>query len=306
MKNEFWYVIVNPQAAHGRAGRLWPLFQERLQKEGLILEVAITQSPGDGERLAREGIAKGYSRIIGVGGDGTINEILNGLFDDNNRAQAELAILAIGTGGDFLRSLGNPKGIDAFLEVLKREDKRLIDVGLMEFSDTHGRPAKRYFLNVADAGLGGETAARVNRQSKRLGGRLSFLLGSIQAILGYRNKWMKCTLDGRTIVSGVVNSIMVANGRFFGGGMEIAPHARLDDGLLDVIVLGNFSKIELLWHLPKIYHGKHLEVRGVFAYRGTTVQIEGREKILLDCDGEQPGEVPVRFKVLPAALCFWV
>lgn len=306
MNKTAWYVIINPRAGHGRAGKLWPAFQEEMQKEGFCLEAARTQKQGDGERLAREAVAKGYSKIIAVGGDGTVNEVLNGFFSGSQCAPVELAIFPMGTGGDFVRSSKSPRAFPDFLEVLKREEKRWVDVGLVEFQDADGYPQRRYFLNVADAGLGGETVAKVNLQSKRLGGRLSFLLGSVKAILRYRNKWMKCVLDGHELFSETVNSIIVANGSFFGGGMKIAPGAKLDDGLFNIVVLGNFNKLQLLWHLPKIYQGNHLQVRGVSVYQGTSVVLEGKGRILLDVDGEQPGVLPARFSVLAASLCLRV
>lgn len=198
-----------------------------------------------------------------------------------------------------------PKGIDGFLAILSQRRRRRIDVGEVHFQKDHEQQESRYFINVADVGLGGETVARVNRQSKLLGGKLSFLIGSVISILRYRNKVMRCVIDGNLITEGRQNSIMVANGRFIGGGMMIAPHAELDDGLFDVVCLGDFSTLTLLRHLPKIYRGAHLKIPGVVVYRGRSVVITSTDEALLDIDGEQPGHAPLSFTLHPKLLCIW-
>lgn len=236
-----------------------------------------------------------------------MNEVVNGFFSNGQliNYEAELALLSHGTGGDLIRTLQISRGIEGFLEILRRGQKRLIDVGEVLFQDEHRQQTHRYFLNVADVGLGGETVARVNKQSKLLGGKLSFLIASILSILRYRNKVMCCEIDGKLIFEGRLNSIMVANGRYIGGGMMIAPHAELDDGLFDVVCLGDFSRLMLLRHLPKIYKGTHLEIPGVTVHRGRSVVITTVEKALLDIDGEQPGQAPLTFSLHPKALCLW-
>ena len=236
-----------------------------------------------------------------------MNEVVNGFFVNGqlSHAKSELAFFSHGTGGDLIRTLQIPRGIEGFLEVLRRGQKRLIDVGEVLFQDEHCQQVPRYFLNVADVGLGGETVARVNRQSKLLGGKLSFLIGSVLSILSYRNKVMCCKIDGKLIFEGRLNSIMVANGRYLGGGMMIAPDAELDDGLFDVVFLGDFSSLKLLRYLPRIYNGTHLEIPGVTVQRGRLVVITTVEKALLDIDGEQPGQAPLTFKLHSKALCLW-
>ena len=236
-----------------------------------------------------------------------MNEVVNGFFSDGQliNPEAELAIFSHGTGSDLIRSLQISKGIDPFLEILRQGRKRMVDVGEVLFYDNSGQQTHRYFLNVADVGLGGETVARVNQQSKLLGGKLSFLMGSIVSILRYHNKVMFCEIDGKLIFEGRLNSIMVANGRYIGGGMMIAPHAELDDGLFDIVILGDFSAFTLLRHLPKIYRGTHLKIPGVKVYRGRSVVITSTEKALLDIDGEQPGQAPLTFSLLPKILRVW-
>jgi len=299
-----WLAIVNPQSAHGRTGKVWPRLYREIIAAGFNLDYVCTQGPDDATLLAAEALGRGQTRLLAVGGDGTVNEVLNGFFRNGTplNPEAKLAIYGHGTGGDFLRTLGRPRTLADFLQVLAAEDTVRLDVGEVNFLDARANPRSRYFINVADVGLGGETAARVNRHSKRLGGRLSFLCGAVGSIITYRNKMMSCSVDGRVVAEGRLNSVMVANGRFFGGGMQIAPGAEPTDGLLDVVVLGDFSTPKLLYHLPKIYGGRHLGVDGVALHRGREVVVEAAERALLELDGEQPGETPVKFTILPAAI----
>ncbi|TGE36947.1 diacylglycerol kinase family lipid kinase [Desulfosporosinus fructosivorans] len=307
LENDSWFAIVNPQSANGNTKKRWPEYSKRLIKGGYRLDFAYTTEPGDATRITQRKLKEGYTHIMAVGGDGTMNEVVNGFFSNGQliNPEAELALFSHGTGGDLIRTLLISRGIESFLDTLGRGHKRLIDVGEVLFQDEQGQQTQRYFLNVADVGLGGETVARVNKQSKLLGGKVSFLIGSVLSILRYRNKFMSCKIDGKLVFEGRLNSIMVANGRYIGGGMMIAPHAELDDGLFDVVILGDFSKLMLLRHLPKLYKGTHLEIPGVTVHRGRSVVITSIEKALLDIDGEQPGQAPLKFSLHPQALCLW-
>lgn len=302
-----WFAVVNPQSANGSTLKRWPVYLKRLEEEGYLINYEYTTGPRDATRMTQRILQEGYTHIIAVGGDGTMNEVVNGFFFNGQliNPDAELAFFSHGTGGDFIRTLMIPKGIGGFLSILSQRHKRRIDVGEVKFQKDHGQQESRYFINVADVGLGGETVARVNRQSKLLGGKLSFLIGSVISILRYRNKVMRCVIDGKLISEGRQNSIMVANGKFIGGGMMIAPDAELDDGLFDVVCLSDFSTLTLLRHLPKIYRGTHLKIPGVVVYRGRSVVISSTEKTLLDIDGEQPGYAPISFNLHPKAICIW-
>ena len=307
LKNETWFAVVNPHSANGRTRKRWPEYLIKLREAGYLIVYSYTTEPGEATRITQRMLEAGYTQIIAVGGDGTMNEVVNGFFSNGRliNANAQLAFFSHGTGGDLIRTLRIPRGIEGFIEVLRRGQKRLIDVGEVIFQNEDRQQVCRYFLNVADVGLGGETVARVNRQSKLLGGKLSFLIGSVLSILSYRNKVMCCEIDGEVVYQGRLNSIMVANGRYIGGGMMIAPDAELDDGLFDIVCLGNFSSLKLLRYLPRIYKGTHLEIPGVMVKRGRSVVITTVEKALLDIDGEQPGQAPLTFSLHPKALCIW-
>ncbi|HBV86986.1 MAG TPA: lipid kinase [Desulfosporosinus sp.] len=304
---DHWFAVVNPHSANGSTRKRWPLYLKRLRDEGFNIDFEYTSRPGDAILITQKALLSGCTHIISAGGDGTMNEVVNGFFLEGQliNPQAELAVFSHGTGCDFIRTLQIPKGIEGFVNVLKQGRIKKVDVGEVQFYDDNGLKLHRYFLNVADVGLGGETVARVNRQSKFLGGKLSFLIGSILSILRYRNKVMSCEIDGKLSCNGRLNSIMVANGRYIGGGMMIAPHAELNDGFFDVVVLGNFSTWTILRHIPKIYRGTHLKIPGVSVQRGRSVVITSAEKILLDIDGEQPGQGPIQFKLNPSILRLW-
>lgn len=307
MKKNPWLAIVNPASANGRTGKKWPQICELLSENGVELDYILTTYPGQATLLTRQAL-RDYQQIIAVGGDGTLNEVVNGFFEEKHplNPEASLAILSHGTGGDFLRSLKLTKEISSFLDVLNRKRIIPIDCGHVQYVDSLGALRERYFLNVSDVGLGGETVARVNRHSKFWGGNLSFLIGSLVSIFTYRNKKMKCIIDEEIIVNDRINSIMVANGRFIGGGMMIAPWANLSDGLFDIIILGDFAPLELIYHLPKIYQGKHLKVLGVSIYCGKEVTVLSDPPGLLDLDGEQPGHTPAHFTLIPQGIRIWV
>ncbi|EHQ90042.1 diacylglycerol/lipid kinase family protein [Desulfosporosinus youngiae] len=304
---DHWFAVVNPHSANGSTRKRWPHYLKRLQDEGYLIDFVYTSKPGDATRITQQALNNGCTHIISVGGDGTMNEVVNGFFSNDQliSLEAELAVFSHGTGCDFIRSLQIPRGIEGFVGVLKQGRKRMVDLGEVLFYNDQGQQVQRYFLNVGDVGLGGETVARVNRQSKLLGGKLSFLIGSVLSILSYRNKVMSCEIDGKLICHGRLNSIMVANGRYIGGGMMIAPQAELDDGLFDVVVLGDFSAWTILRHIPKIYRGTHLRIPGVSVQRGRSVVITSDERILLDIDGEQPGQGPIEFRLKPGILRLW-
>jgi len=307
LKRERWFAVVNPQSANGSTRKRWPAYLKRLEDEGYLINYEYTTKPRDATHITQRILSEGYTHIIAVGGDGTMNEVVNGFFFNGQliNPEAELALFSHGTGGDLIRTLMIPKGIDSFSAIISQNRKRMVDVGEVQFINNHGQQETRYFINVADVGLGGETVARVNRQSKFLGGKLSFLIGSVISILSYHNKVMRCEIDEKLVLEGRHNSIMVANGRYIGGGMMIAPHAELDDGLFDVVCLGDFSTLTLLRHFPKLYRGEHLKIPGVNVYRGRSVVITSKERALLDLDGEQPGYTPISFTLHPQTLCLW-
>ncbi|MEM9490297.1 MAG: YegS/Rv2252/BmrU family lipid kinase, partial [Myxococcota bacterium] len=245
-------LVVNPQSQNGALGRRWPDVAQLLHRELGSFEEVRTGAPGDATRLAREALVAGAERVVAIGGDGTINEVANGFFDDGQPVAAEacLGILPFGTGGDFRKTLGIPNDLAGAARLLAAETTRTIDVGTLEYVDRYGQPAHRIFVNIASFGISGLVDRLVNESSKRLGGTLSFLSGSLRASMRYTNQRVHITFDGEPddSLDMTINMVAVANGRYFGGGMFIAPDAELDDGYFDVVALGDITMRDMVFN----------------------------------------------------------
>lgn len=295
-------VIVNPVAANGAVGKRWPQVQDTLWAKGGQFEASFTEGPNHATELARQALSAGYRTIVAVGGDGTLNEVVNGLVIGGAvDSTVHLGIIPGGTGSDSVRTLGIPHDYRAACHRLLRGKPRCIDLGLITCV-SGGREVQRYFLNVAGLGFDGEVAERTNRSSKALGGTLPFLSSLFVKLLTYQNKTVEVTLDGQQRLQQKANSVLVCNGRYVAGGMRIGPHAALDDGLFDVIVIGDTSRLEVLANVPRIYRGTHLSHPKVDEYRAKEVQIKAQERMLLQADGELVGEAPATFQIIPQAL----
>lgn len=306
MSKKLWFAVINPCSANGKTGKNWPVYYEKLKEQGIKVECVFTSRPGEAEKITREALMEKYGKIIAVGGDGTVNEVINGFFHNDKlvNAEAELAVFEHGTGSDFIRSLYFPQGIDNFICLLKREQKRLVDIGKVNYTDKHGNTKTRYFINAANVGIGAETVNRVNSKSKFLGSKPTYFLGAVATIFSYKNNHLICRVDEKTIIEHKVCGIMICNGQYIGGGMHIAPHAKLDDGLFDIIVIKDITKLKLLFNFPLIYKGEHLKVPDIEFYRGKMVSIAS-EDYLLEIDGEVPGKTPAELCVFPKILKIW-
>jgi len=297
-------VIVNPASANGTTARRWPEIAALMEQEGLDFAVYTTTGPGEATSLARQALEQGYDLIVSVGGDGTANEVVNGFFTPSGpvREDAAIGFISMGTGGDLVKTLGIPKEPQEAVRHLLQSGRRPVDVGRVTYTGHNGARETRYFINVAGLGLDGDTVARVNRTSKALGGFISFLWGTVVSLLLYRNQPMAITVDGKLIYDGPVTVVVIGNGRYFGGGMHIAPRAEMADGLFDIILLHNLGKIELLANLPKVYRGAHMDHPRIMSLRGRKVSVDSSGMALLDLDGEQPGRAPAEFELIPQAL----
>lgn len=294
------FIIVNPVSANGRTALRWSGIEERLRLENARCEVAFTQQPGHATLLARQAVQAGFGVIVAVGGDGTLNEVLNGLHVNGRFADVQLGIIPSGTGTDLARSLGLPRNpLQAALHVLRATPRR-VDVGRIRCKLGDGE-TERYFINVAGLGFDGQVADRVNRSSKAIGGTAPYLLHLSIALFSYRNKRVEWTLDGQSRVE-TLNSVIVCNGRYFAGGMHVSPNARLDDGLFHIITLGDWGRLEFLMTLPRVYNGSHLAHPKVQEYVGREITVRANERMFLQAEGELVGEAPATFTILPAAL----
>ena len=298
--------IVNPCSANGKTGRLWPeVLGEITQKAGPI-DYELTTGIGDATKVTKNALRDNYKRIIAVGGDGTINEVVNGFFDNDDllNPEAILSVLPLGTGGDFIKSFSQSKNLDDKIKELQLNRTKKIDVGKLSLVNHDGEKIIRYFINIASFGMGGEVDQRVNRFKlfKKLGGKPTFLLATYATLLFYRNKKIRLRIDDHFDQQLTIRNVAIANGQFFGGGMKIAPFAELDDGIFDIVIIGDLSRSQIVLHTPKIYKGTHLNVTGLTALQGKKIIAESEEEVLLDIDGEAPGRLPATFEVVPKAI----
>ncbi len=247
--------------------------------------------------LAREAAQGGAKLLVVVGGDGSVNEVANGVHD----LDAEIAVLARGTGWDFIRTYGIPHSLDGALDVALNGTARTIDLGRVHYRGWDGASATTYFANVASAGMSGAIAQRANDTTKALGGKVSYLWATFAVFSRWQNSELRVSVDDE-IRGGRMHDVVVANGRCFGGGMRICPEAEPDDGLFDVLTIGDLTKRDLLTTLPKTFWGGHLPHPKAELLRGAVVTVDAPEPLPIELDGEQPGTTPVRFELVRSAL----
>jgi YegS/Rv2252/BmrU family lipid kinase len=299
-------LVVNPRSQGGRLGKRWKDIADTIGR-AFPFDELITEGPHDAIRLTREALRGGAERVVAIGGDGTINEVVNGFFDDQGKPiapEASFAVIPFGTGGDFRRTANLPTELGDAARVIAANHRRKIDVGRLEFTTPGGARAARMFANIASFGVSGVVDRLVNESGKRLG-RLSFALATARATWSYTNQRVQLVFDGGDRVEATINTVAIANGRYFGGAMMVAPHAELDDGQFDVIAMGDFGFADLLRSGRRLYQGTHLAMDKVTARRARVVEAEPIDPgavIELDVDGENPGRLPARFELVPAAL----
>lgn len=298
------HVIVNPASGSGRAGKRWPSISATLMEHGLSHDVTFTTGPNHATSIARELARSGTGTIVAVGGDGTVNEILNGMLEDGAlvNPHTRLLILPCGTGKDLGRTLGTGK-VETAIKALLADSTTCIDLGHISYTDASGQQQARYFANVADLGLGANVAERINRSSKKLGGLLTYLFAAVRTITEFEPRDISVDIDDDRIFHARANMVVLANGQYFAGGMRVAPTASLCDGLLEMYILADVGKRALLTSLlPRVYRGKHVGQHGVLHVRASSVTIQSPAGVLLEMDGEQVGKAPITVTVLPRVL----
>lgn len=300
-------LVLNPQAGAGAAGRRLPEIVRAFQRRGISYEVARTASPGDATRIARASFDDGVDIIAVAGGDGTLNEVAQAYLDDtgNARSGPDLALIPAGTGGDFKRTVHLSESIDDAVERLHSGTVELLDLGILQLVGWHGETITRAFVNITSFGMGGVTDRLVNRAPKWMGGKAAFFVGAARAMVSYHNAHVRVRVDGKQFLDGRVFNVAIANGRYFGGGMLVAPDADPSDGVLEVVAMGDLSKVEALRLSNRIYKGTHLGTPKVTATRGSAIEAEAVDPsthVLLDMDGETPGRLPIRVTLAPKLL----
>jgi YegS/Rv2252/BmrU family lipid kinase len=258
----------------------------------------LSEEPGQLAALADQAVREGATRLVVVGGDGSVHEVVNGIAEADG---VELAVIPRGTGFDFARSLGISRDLDAAIETALSGELREIDLGLVSFRSWAGHDSRAYFANVGSAGISGAIAKRANETSKAFGGKVSYYWSTLAVYAGWQTGEMRVSVD-EEIRGGRMIDLQVANGRYVAGGMMLCPEAEPDDGVFDVLLIGDVTTRDLLFVLPKTYRGKHLPHARLELLRGRVVTVDADEPLPVELDGEQPGTTPARFEILPRAL----
>jgi len=304
-------IIVNPRSGNGRTARQWPHIERKLTHALGPVTSKLTETPNHATALTRNALNEGYDLIVAVGGDGTLNEVVNGFFHNGVaiNTKACLGLIPAATGGDFRRTFHIPRNVDQAIARLKNATERRIDLGRMTFQDHDGVETTQYFANSASLGLGGIVARAVNdsHAAKFVGGRMAFFWHSLRHALVYKNTAVRLVIDHGSPQTLVINTICLCNGQYTGGGMRMAPNAQPNDGYFDVVILGDLTKWEVLSNILRIYRGTHVNHRKVTVRRARMVSAEyatsdRTNNILLEMDGETPGHLPARFDIVPNAL----
>lgn len=305
------FVVVNPRSGGGRTRREWPAIERDLRAAFPLMTVVATKRRGDATALVRAALREGHHEIIAVGGDGTINEAVNGFFDANGSVapDAVFGFVTSGTGGDFRKTFGIEAGPAAGVARLKGATIKSVDIGRLICLTRTGEPTTRYFINIGSFGLSGVIVDSVNRAriAKLFGGQFAFAFHSVAGMLFYRERTVRIRVDGDFDEIASISTVAVANGQYFGGGMRVAPNAKPDDGLFDVIIMGGTPKSRAMADMKLIYTGEHLNDPAVRALRGAKIvavpvaETRGRP-VLIEVDGESAGRLPATFEILPRAL----
>jgi len=293
-------VIVNPFARSGVVGKKWPQVSELLRDAGLSFEYDFTEGVGHGIELAKEAVGKGHKLVIAVGGDGTVNEVVNGLVDESGKGRATLGIVNFGTGRDIARMLGIPRDYVQACRLFSCFKRVTIDLGAVEYVKGNER-RRRLLVNTASLGFEGAVIERVRGPLRRTKGITSYVIALLLTLPGYCNKQVTLDLNGAKEKQRVF-SIVINNGCYYAGPMKIAPGADPCDGFLDVVVVGDMGKVKLVWTLRKLHRGTHIARPMVSARQAKSIQVDSAERLLLQVDGELLGEAPAAFSILPAAL----
>lgn len=303
-------VIVNPKSASGSTRDKWSATASELRAHFGAFSVAFTKSQGDGIDLAERAAKSGRKFIIACGGDGTINEVANGIL--RSGIDVELGVLPSGTGGDFRRTLGLPLDNREAAVALRDGETRRIDAGIVTFIDHDGKTASRYFLNVSSFGLASSILKRVKSAKvfdwlpiDSVRGRANFAVSTLQEIFDLEPVSIRVKIDGGDEKTLQTVNFCVANSRYFGGGMMIAPDAKLNDGLLDIVNIGDIGTFKIIRNAHTLYRGTHhhlTEVDGRLARKIEVSALNSSDEIRIETDGELPGKLPATYEIVPAAI----
>lgn len=305
------FLVINPRSAGGATARHFDTITQAAQSALGDCAHAFTTHPLHATELTRKALADSHDLVVAVGGDGTINEVVNGFFEEARpgepskalRPGAALGVVPRGTGGDLRRTIGLDGDVWKSCERLKGAPGA-IDVGRVDYVTDEGRPASRHFINVAEVGVGARVVDLANASSKLLGGKLTFMIASMRALIGWRDLDIRVSCDGEPFEDLSVTTFAIANGRYFGGGMMVAPEARLEDGLFHLTIWSGYTLADFITKSGGMYDGTHIRFKGTKTRTARSVRLEPRtaEPVGVEVDGERIGRLPATFTVLPGAL----
>ncbi len=298
-----WTVIVNPNAGNGKGKKEWHIISKALNDNDISFDVKFTSGKGEAAIIAAGAIEAGIRKIISVGGDGTLNEVLNGVFAAGQTKSDEvtLALIPVGTGNDWGRMFGIPLDHKKAAGIIREGRTMLHDVGWLTYSEENS-VKKRYFINIAGLGFESVVVKRTNYQKdKGRSSKLIYFYNLLLSLLTYKNTLAELTVDG-VKTSAEIFSVNVGNGRYCGGGMRQTPGALPNDGLLDVTVIKNISKLEIIRKLKILYDGTILSHPLIDGYKCKNLKVTSESVIYTEADGESLGHTPAEFGILPLAI----
>ncbi len=285
--------IVNPTAGNGQAGRQWPNIEAMIKERFDDYEILMTQGQGDATRIASEGVTRGFDTIVSCGGDGTLNEVINGVVGSD----VGVALIPLGTGSDFGKTIGI-RNVEGSLSALKKNNKERIDIASVTFSESN---ESRFFINILEIGFGAEVMKYVNSHSKH--GSSSFIIGIISVLM--KLKKFRVEMDSGKAKDVETIEVIVANGKYFGGGMLASPESAVNDGILDLHILKPVSRITTLFRLRNLMNGTYIEKK--FSYDDRVASMDFLEKgNLVEVDGEVVGTTPISIRISPKGVNFVV
>ena len=298
-----WLVIVNPNAGNGSGKKDWDRISDLLKEQDLPFKVEFTERKGHAILLAMNGITTGFRRIITVGGDGTLNEVVNGVFSNGvcPTKDISLGLIPVGTGNDWGKMFGIPLDYEKAIRIIRDNKLMLHDIGLVSFYDgTENK--KRYFINIAGLGFESAVVMRTNKQKDRgRSGKLIYFFNLLMSLLSYKNTRAEIIIDGE-IINADVFSVNIGNGRYCGGGMRQTPNALPDDGFLDVTIINGMGKFEIIRNLKILYDGTILCHPKIDGYKCKNIKVSSDSIIFTEADGESLGHTPAEFSIIPASI----
>lgn len=311
------HIVINPRAGRGAVERGWPAVRAVLDDGGVEHDVTITERAGHATEAARKAVQDGCTFVVAVGGDGTVHEVVNGLMGEEGplNPATVLGVVAAGSGCDFVKTFGLPQDPAAAARHLLGDNLwGKIDVGRIRCTGRDGSPHTRWFVNIADAGIGAEIVDATARMPKFLGASV-YRIAALKGIATFKPRAARIRMNGRETRgkhredealgalerSGVFSMLVVANGQFFGGGMRVAPRATPGDGLFDVQI-SHGPRGESVKAMQKMFKGEHLPNPHIQEFLATSVTVDEEDRILIEADGEVVGTTPATFDIVPDAI----